>query len=85
MRDINSLTTQNWKVPGLLITAWYKNLKHSTGCHTSNTVIKILLDSGSDGDLLFHEKEIERHFPYLTRQVPKSWHTFNESFLKGGS
>ena len=33
-----------------------KNIKHSTGRRTSNTVIRILLDSGSDGDLLFHEK-----------------------------
>ncbi len=61
-----------------------KNIKHSTGCHTSNTVIKILLDSQSDGDLLFHEKGTERHFPYLTRQVPKSWHMLNGSFLTKG-
>ena len=55
-----------------------KNLEHSTGC-----VIKILLDSGSNCDLLFHEKT-ERHFCYLTRQVPKSWHTSNGSFLAKG-
>ena len=61
-----------------------KNHEHSTGCRTSNTVIKILLDSGSDGDLLFHEKGTVRHFPYLTRQVPKSWLTSNESFLTKG-
>ena len=44
----------------------HKNIKHSTGSHTSNTVIKILLDSGSDdtdGDLLFHEKGMENTFP----------------------
>ncbi len=61
-----------------------KNIKHSTGYLTSNTVIKILLDSGSNGDLLFHEKGTEKHFPYLTRQVPKSWHTLNGSFLTKG-
>ena len=32
-------------------------------------IIKILLDSGSDGDLLFQKK---------ARKVPKSWHTSNE-------
>jgi hypothetical protein len=62
----------------------HKNLKHSTGHHISNAVIKILLDSGSDGDLLFHEKGTVRHFPYLTRQVPKSWHMLNGSFLTKG-
>jgi hypothetical protein len=61
-----------------------KNHEQSTGRRTSNTVIKILLDSGSDGDLLFHEKGTEKHFPYLTRQVPKSWRTSNGSFLTKG-
>jgi hypothetical protein len=36
---------------------------HFGGSHTSNTVIKILLDSGSDGDLMFHEKGTSMHFP----------------------
>ena len=61
-----------------------KNLEHSTGCCTSNTVIKILLVSGSDGDLLFHGKGTVRHFPYLTRRVQKSWHMSNGSFLTRG-
>ena len=34
-----------------------KNIKHFTGCHTCNTVIKILLVSESDGDLLFMKKK----------------------------
>ena len=40
-----------------------KNIEHSTGRRTSNTVINILLDSGSDDDLLFHEKGTENTFP----------------------
>ena len=56
-----------------------KNFEHSTGRRTRNTVIKILLDSGSDGDLLF-----QRHFPSFTRQVPKSGYTLNRSFLTKG-
>jgi hypothetical protein len=39
---------------------------------TSNNVIRVLLDSGSDGDLWFYEKGTPMHFPYLTRQVPLS-------------
>ena len=62
----------------------HKNLEHSTEHSTSNIVIKILLDSGSNGDLLFHKKGTEKHFPYLTRQVPKSWHTSNGCFLRRG-
>jgi hypothetical protein len=30
---------------------------------------------------MFHEKETPMHFPYLTRQVPNSWHTLNGNFL----
>ena len=51
--------------------------KHSARSHPGNAVIKVLLDSGSDGNLMFHEKGMPMHFPYLTRQVPNSWHTLN--------
>ena len=34
--------------------------------------------------ILFHEKGTEKHFPYLTRQVPKSWHMSNGNFLTKG-
>eukprot|EP00804_Cyclotella_cryptica_P016680 CCRYP_001999-RA/>CCRYP_001999-RA protein AED:0.06 eAED:0.06 QI:1397/-1/1/1/-1/1/1/255/979 len=46
--------------------------------------IKVLLDSGSDGDLIFLPKGKDKPFPYLTRQVPKSWHTSNGSFQTTG-
>ncbi len=51
---------------------------------TSDNIIKVLLDSGSDGDLMFHEKGAPMHFPYLTRQVPLSWHMSNGSYLTKG-
>ena len=51
---------------------------------TSNNIIRVLLDSGSDGDLWFHEKGTPMHFPYLTRQVPLLWHTTHGSFLTKG-
>ena len=61
-----------------------QRFEHSARSHPSNAVIKVLLDSGSDGDLMFHEKGTPMHFPYLTRQVPNSWHTSNGSFLTKG-
>ena len=33
---------------------------------------------------MFHEKGTEKYFPYLARQVPKSWHTSKGSFLTKG-
>jgi hypothetical protein len=33
---------------------------------------------------MFHEKGKPMHFPYLTRQVPNSWHTTNGNFLTKG-
>ncbi len=46
--------------------------------------IRVLLDSGSDGDLLFHKKGKSKQFPYLPRQVPKTWHTSNGDFQTKG-
>ena len=58
-----------------------QRVKHSARCCSSDEVIQVLLDSGSDGDLMFHEKGTPMHFPYLARQVPNSWCTSNGSFL----
>ena len=41
-----------------------QRVEHSTRCHPSNEVIQVLLDSGSDGDLMFHEKGMPMHFPF---------------------
>ena len=46
--------------------------------------IKVLLDSGSDGDLYFLQKGKDKPFPYLTRQAPKSWRMSNGSFQTNG-
>ena len=52
-----------------------QRIKCSVRSHPSNEVIQDLLDSGSEGDVMFHEKGTPMHFPYLTRQVPNSWHS----------
>ena len=46
--------------------------------------IRVLLDSGSNGDLYFLPKGKGKPFPYLTRQAPKSWRTSNGSFQTNG-
>jgi len=51
--------------------------------HPSNK-IKVLKDSGSNGDLFFLPKENNKPFPYLTKQVPKSSHTSNVSLQTNG-
>ena len=62
----------------------YRKSEHPGRHCTSNNIIRVLLDSGSDGDLWLHEKGAPMHFPYLTRQVPILWHTLNGSFLTKG-
>ena len=63
-----------------------QKFKHSAWSCPRNTIIKVLLDSGSDGDLMFHEKGTHMHFPYLTRQVSLLWHTsIGASSLKEGA
>jgi len=47
-------------------------------------LIRVLLDSGSDGDLFFHKKGTPKCFPYTTRQVPKTWCTSNGNFHTEG-
>ena len=46
--------------------------------------IKVLLDSESNGDIFFLPKGADKPFPYLTRQVPESWHTSNGIFHSNG-
>jgi len=53
-------------------------------CPNTNNRIRVLLDTGSNGDLFFYEKGKPKPFPYLTRQVPKSWHTSNGTFQTKG-
>ena len=59
----------------------HRKIKNPGRRCTSNNIIKVLLDSGSDGDLWFREKGTPMHFPYLTRQVSLLWHMTNGSFL----
>jgi hypothetical protein len=43
-------------------------------------IVRVLLDSGSDGDLTFVNKDKPMLLPYLKRLVPQSWNTSNGIF-----
>jgi hypothetical protein len=42
--------------------------------------VPVLLDSGSDGDLIFVNKDKPMLLPYMKRLVPQSWNTLNGIF-----
>jgi hypothetical protein len=42
--------------------------------------IRVLLDTGSSGDLLFLEKRSNKYIPIVSRAVPESWSTSNGTF-----
>jgi len=59
--------------------------RRSAWSHNSNKsrckkVTRVLFDSGSDGDILFHEKGTPKHFSTLRRQVLMKWHTSSGNF-----
>ncbi len=48
--------------------------------HCKHRMVQVLLDSGSDGDLIFVNKDKPMLIPYSKRLVPQSWNTLNEIF-----
>ena len=57
--------------------------KISLRSHPRNKM-RVLLDTGSNEDLFFHEKGKPKPFPYPTRQAPKSWLMSNGTFQTNG-
>jgi hypothetical protein len=58
------------------------NHKDGYTCQCSNKqykqkIVRVLLDSGSDGDLIFVNKDKLMLLPYSKRLVPQSWNTLN--------
>jgi hypothetical protein len=45
--------------------------------HCKQRIVRVLLDSGSDGDLIFVSKDKSMLLPYSKRLVPQSWNTLN--------
>jgi hypothetical protein len=49
--------------------------------HYKQTIVRVLLDSGSNGDLIFLNKDKPMLLPYSKRLVPQLWNTSNVIFL----
>jgi hypothetical protein len=48
--------------------------------HFKQKFVRVLLDSGSDGDLIFVDKDKPMLLPSSKRLVPQSWNTLNGMF-----
>jgi hypothetical protein len=48
--------------------------------HCKQKIVRVLLDSGSDGDLIFVNKDKPMLLPYSKRLVPQLWNTLNGFF-----
>ncbi len=53
----------------------------SSGLKVKNKTIRVLLDSGSSGDLLFLKKGSSKGISVVKRVVPQSWGTSNGTFV----
>jgi hypothetical protein len=54
--------------------------RHRSNKHYIKRIVRVLLDSGSDGDLVFVDKDNTMLLPYSIRLVPQSWNTSNGIF-----
>jgi hypothetical protein len=53
----------------------------SSGLKVKNKTIRVPLDSGTSGDLLFIKKGSSKHISIVKRVVPQSWGTSNGTFV----
>jgi hypothetical protein len=54
--------------------------RHRSNKHYKKQIVRVLLDSGSEGDLVFVNKDKPMLLPYSKRLVPQSWNTSNGIF-----
>jgi hypothetical protein len=54
--------------------------RHRSNKHYKKQIVRVLLDSGSDGDLVFVNKDTSMLLPYSKRLVPQLWNTSNGIF-----
>jgi hypothetical protein len=54
--------------------------RQSSNKHCKQKVVQVLLDSGSNGDLIFVNKDKPMPLPYLKRLFQQPWNTSNEIF-----
>jgi hypothetical protein len=53
---------------------------HHSNKHCKQKIVRVLLDRGSNGDLIFVNKDKPMLHSYSKRLVPQSWNTSNEIF-----
>ncbi len=53
----------------------------SSGLYVKNKTIRVLLDSGSSGDLLFMKKGSSKRISVVKRVVSQLWGTSNSTFI----
>jgi hypothetical protein len=53
----------------------------SSGLYVKNKTIRVLLDSGLSGDLLFMKKGSSKRISFVKQVVPQSWGTSNGTFI----
>jgi hypothetical protein len=56
------------------------NHRHRSNKHYKKKLVQVLLDSGSDGDLVFINKDRNILLPHSKRLAPQSWNTSNGIF-----
>ena len=56
------------------------DLGNSSGLYVKNKTMRVLLDSGSSGDLLFLKKGSSKCIFVVKRDIPQSWGTSNGTF-----
>ncbi len=54
--------------------------RHHSNKHNKQKLVQVLLDSGSDGDLIFVNKYKSILLLYLKRLVPQTWNNLNGIF-----
>jgi hypothetical protein len=54
--------------------------RHHSNKHYKKQIVRVLLDNGSDRDLVFVNKDEPMLLPYLKRLVSQSWNTLNGIF-----
>jgi hypothetical protein len=54
--------------------------RENSNKHYKQKLVRVLLDSGSDGDLIFVDKDKPMLLPSSKRLVPQSWNTLNGRF-----
>jgi hypothetical protein len=64
--------------PHVLSWGWPTGLVHNK--HYKQNLVRVLLDSGFDGDLVFVSKDKPMLLPSLIRLVPQSWNILNGMF-----